>query len=130
MPFAVTSVPHALLPSASALSFVEIPGGRDLPCRFARSFLRRLRGLLATRPDCLGGGVLCLEPCSSIHTFGMAYPIDVAFLDECDIVVAARRRVGPGRMLSAPRATCVLERPADGTSWLIAGDAVRFLTCM
>ena len=68
-----------------------------------------------------------MEPCSSVHTFGMGYPIDVAFLDECGIVIAARRRVGPCRMLGVPHAACVLERPSDGSPWLLAGDVVRFL---
>ena len=124
MPLEVTS---ALAPSLYAVPAVELPGGRDLPCRFARSFWERLRGLLATRPECLDGGVLCLEPCSSIHTFGLGYPIDVAFLDECGIVVAARRRLRPWRTLRAPRAACVLERPSDGSPWLLSGDAVCFL---
>ena len=125
MPFAAASI---TVVSPYVQAFVELPGGCSLPCRFARSFWERLRGLLATRPGYLAGGVLCLEPCSSIHTFGMGYPIDVAFLDECGIVVAAHRRVGPCRTLRFPHTACVLERPSDGSPWLLVGDVVRFLT--
>ena len=102
----------------------DLPGGRTVPCLHARSFWARLKGLLGSGRDCLGGGVICLDSCASIHTFGMAYPIDVAFLDECGIVVASRRRLTPCRVLSNPQAVCVLERPSDGSPWLAVGETV------
>ena len=111
--------------SATDLVVADFPDGRTVPCLHARSFWARLKGLLGSGRDRLGGGVICLDPCASIHTFGMAYPIDVAFLDECGIVVASRRRLAPCRVLSSPRAVCVLERPSDGSPWLAVGETVR-----
>lgn len=111
--------------SATDLGVVDLPDGRAVPCLYARSFWARLKGLLDSGRDRLGGGVICLDPCTSIHTFGMAYPIDVAFLDECGIVVASRRRLAPCRVLRSPQAACVLERPSDGSPWLAVGETVR-----
>ncbi len=99
---------------------------------FALGFFQRLRGLLA-RPACWLGvrGVLVIAPCDSIHTYGMAYPIDVAFLDSCGRVVLARRALPAGARLRCPGAALVLERPAPprGTSvtvpyWPCVGDVV------
>lgn len=49
--------------------------------RLAKNFVRRLKGLLGTSglPEKTG---LLLEPCDSIHTWGMRYSIDALFLDE------------------------------------------------
>ena len=116
--------PFIQLPTVNLVA-ADLPDGRTVPCLHARSFWARLKGLLGGGRDCLGGGVICLDPCASIHTFGMAYPIDVAFLDECGIVVASRRRLAPCRVLSSPQAACVLERPSDGSPWLAVGETVR-----
>lgn len=45
----------------------------------AQTFWSRLKGLLGTSELTAGEGLL-IRPCSSIHTFGMRYPIDVLFL--------------------------------------------------
>jgi len=55
----------------------------------------RLRGLLGRPPLGAGGGVL-LTPCRAVHTFGLSYPVDVAFLDRRGAVVALYHRLGPG----------------------------------
>ncbi len=55
------------------------PGGR-LVARIATRFTARARGLLGGPPLELDEALL-IAPCSSIHTFGMRYPIDVVFLD-------------------------------------------------
>ncbi|MFP3949099.1 MAG: DUF192 domain-containing protein, partial [Longimicrobiales bacterium] len=46
----------------------------------AESWWERCRGLLARPRITTGEGLLLLE-CASVHTVGMTYPIDVAFLD-------------------------------------------------
>ena len=51
----------------------------------ARSIMERTQGLLA-RPQLQDGEGLMLAPCSSVHTVGMRYPIDVAFLDRHGVV--------------------------------------------
>ena len=48
--------------------------------RTAETFLSRLVGLLGTAAIAEGEG-LWIVPCRSVHTLGMRYPIDVAFLD-------------------------------------------------
>jgi hypothetical protein len=45
----------------------------------ATTTLERMRGLLARPPLCRGEALL-ISPCSSVHTFGMKYPIDLVFL--------------------------------------------------
>jgi uncharacterized membrane protein (UPF0127 family) len=54
----------------------------------------RARGLLG-REDL--EGVIILRPCRQVHTFGMRFPIDVAFCDRYGFVLyrktVARRRV-------------------------------------
>lgn len=50
----------------------------------AESRVERRRGLLGRdRLD----GALVIEPCRWIHTIGMRFPLDVAFLDDDDVVV-------------------------------------------
>ena len=79
---------------------------------FALSFLQRLRGLLARDASWLGTkSVLVLAPCNSIHTFGMKYAIDVAFLDKCGKVLLSKENIVPSKRLRCKDAICVLERP-------------------
>ncbi|MBL8081929.1 MAG: DUF192 domain-containing protein [Candidatus Obscuribacter sp.] len=78
----------------------------------ARSFFRRLKGLLGTDslPD--GEGLL-LSPCNSIHMFGMKYAIDVIFLDKELVVVDVLENIAPGKASRVYRkAFCCLELPA------------------
>lgn len=42
-------------------------------------------------------GALLLRPCRSVHTFGMRFPLDVAFCDE-DLVVLRVARVARNRV--------------------------------
>jgi len=77
----------------------------------AESWWQRLRGLLARPRMQTGEGLLLLE-CGSVHTIGMSYPIDVAFLDAEGMVVRNVTlrpcRVGVG----GPGAVHALELPA------------------
>jgi uncharacterized membrane protein (UPF0127 family) len=91
---------------------VEVPATRRERMRGLRE-----RGLLP--PD----HAMLFAPCRSVHTFGMRFPIMVAFLDARWRVVAVRR-MPPGRLaLPRLRARSVLECPA-GTD-LRAGDVLR-----
>ena len=56
---------------------------------------QRLRGLLG-RPRLQPGEGLLLTPCRAIHMTGMKYPLDVAFLDRQDTVVAVYPGIAPG----------------------------------
>ena len=65
--------------------------------RTARTFLSRLVGLLGTAAIAEGEG-LWIVPCRSVHTLGMRYPIDVAFLDARGIVVGILEGFPPNRV--------------------------------
>lgn len=78
----------------------------------ADSWWPRLRGLLA-RPRLRRGEGLLLLDCRSVHTLGMAYAIDVAFLDADGTVVRSVSGLGPFRLgLGGPQAVHALELPA------------------
>ena len=84
----------------------------------------RRRGLIG-REDL--EGVLVLRPCRMVHTFGLQYPIDVAFCDREGYVLHISR-LRPGR-LSRPvlRAYFAIEA-SDGSfdRWKIGpGDIVE-----
>lgn len=109
---------------------VQEKSGIQLGARVAvaDSWWRRFRGLLALPPLEPGEGLLLLD-CASVHTVGMRYPIDVAFLDSEGRVVSCIPGLGPWRMgIGADGAVHTLElppgrleetgtRPGDRLSW-------------
>ncbi|GAA2494308.1 DUF192 domain-containing protein [Streptomyces thermolineatus] len=89
--------------------------GRDdgtetvVPLEIAASYRARTRGLLGR--DGIEGALL-LTPASSVHTFRMRFPIDVAHLDRRMRVIAVRT-MPPGRLGALRlRARHVLEAEA------------------
>lgn len=79
-----------------------------LEVRVAERFIARALGLLVGAPLEAHEGLL-IAPCSSIHTIGMRYPIDVVFLDREGCVLRVFAEVRAGRMRFAPGARAVLE---------------------
>jgi len=79
-----------------------------LEVRVADRFVARALGLLVGAPLEEDEGLL-IAPCSSIHTIGMRYPIDVLFLDLEGCVLRVFAEVRTGRMRFAPGARAVLE---------------------
>jgi len=77
----------------------------------AESFGTRLRGLSRRDRSRAGAGLL-IPRCSSVHTFGMRFDLDVFFLDERGRVIEARHAVPPRRVLWCRGACAVLEIPA------------------
>lgn len=67
----------------------------------------RLRGLLGTPVPPDDG--LYITPCSSVHTMGMRYPIDLLFLDRNGRVLRIAEAVPPWRIAGAWRAHAVAE---------------------
>lgn len=63
----------------------------------ARTLRDRTRGLLG-RDDLPEGEALWLEPCSQVHTFFMAFPIDVLFLDREGRALRVVRDMKPWRI--------------------------------
>ena len=78
----------------------------------ATTFGARLLGL-ALLDRCSAGPGLLIPACSSIHTFGMRFALDVAFLDRDDGVLMRHASVPPLRVVRSPGAAAVLERPAQ-----------------
>lgn len=81
----------------------------DFPA--ATGFRTRLRGL-AWRERADAGPGLLIPRCSSVHTFGMRFELDLYFLDAEGRVIAVRRRVPPRRVVWKRGACAVLEIPS------------------
>lgn len=84
--------------------------------RKTTNMLERARGLLFRR-KLQPHQALWIEPCPSVHTIGMLYPIDVVFLDKEGTVLKVVAELAPLRMALCKNAHVSLE--------LIAGEASR-----
>ncbi len=110
---------------------------------FATSLFARLRGLLATPSRTVSGehasSLLCkgdsgaavqadmlvIAPCRGIHTRGMKYPIDLAFVDATGRVVRSYRGIVPHRKVLCPQAALAIERESRrDLAWFKIGDRV------
>ncbi len=80
--------------------------GREV--RVAAGFRARLLGLAHLDRDEAGPGLL-IPRCSSVHTFGMRFALDLAFLDRNGRPCSIRRGVPPRRIACDRRADAVLE---------------------
>ncbi len=77
----------------------------------ATSFWARLRGLHAYAGLPWHAG-LYIPRCNTIHTFGLPYAIDVAFLDARHRVIGYRHHLRPWRLAHCGGAVAVVELPA------------------
>jgi uncharacterized membrane protein (UPF0127 family) len=93
----------------------------------ARSAWERTRGLLGRPPLAAGEGML-ITRCGLVHTFGMRYALDLAFIDRdgriCKLVSGLR----PGRVAGSRRAASTLEMApgALAATGLKTGDCVAW----
>lgn len=93
----------------------------------ATTFWRRLKGLLGTS-SLPARSALIIKPCSSVHTFGMRYPIDVLFVDRNHYIVKIVENMLPGKLSMASGSHYVVELPI-GTVELTAcsvGDQLEW----
>lgn len=98
-------------------------------CFVAESFWARFKGLMGKRAMADGSGLL-LQPCNSIHTFFMNFPIDVIYLSRkfdreqrLYNVVSIKHAMKPWRMdLPVWGANAVLELPMGAAADLNQGD--------
>lgn len=96
-------------------------------CAEARSFLARLKGLMGHQGLQAGEGLL-IDPCSSVHSYFMRFPIDVIFVDRTHTVVGLTPEMAPNRPYAgARRARYVIELPAGviAASKTQIGDVLR-----
>ncbi len=77
----------------------------------AVGFRARLLGLAGLSREQAGGGLL-IPHCSSVHTFGMRFALDLVFLDDQGRPLSIHRGVPPRRIVWSHGATAVLELPA------------------
>lgn len=91
--------------------------------------LERLVGLLGTRRGEPGARPVMLCRCPSVHTVGMAYPLDVALVGAEGLVVGSWRALPPGRVVRAAGARLALERPAGEGSWPAVGERLVVFGC-
>jgi len=81
------------------------------------SVMERMQGLLCRAPLKEDEGLL-IQPCSSIHTIGMGYDIDVIFLDRELTIKKIFSHVKPWRFAMSIGAALVLEILADSAAKL------------
>jgi uncharacterized membrane protein (UPF0127 family) len=79
-----------------------------LKVRKTSSMLERMRGLLFA-PVLASNEGLWIEPCNSIHTFFMRFPIDVVFLDQSGTVVKVVENIPAWRLAGSFGAVAVIE---------------------
>lgn len=87
----------------------------------------RNKGLLG-RTGLAAGEGMWIVPCSSVHTFGMKFTIDLVYLGRDKMVKKARSNVAPWRVSACLFAHSVIELPA-GTIHATetqAGDRLEF----
>ncbi|MBI4006684.1 MAG: DUF192 domain-containing protein [Gammaproteobacteria bacterium] len=70
--------------------------------------LERMRGLIGRPPLSHDEGLL-IKPCSSVHTFGMCYPIDLIFLSKDWQIRKLVSTLQPYRMVWVANAYMVVE---------------------
>lgn len=106
----------------------QAPPKHELRVQVASTIHAKAKGMLFSNGDLGGAEALLLKRCSSVHTVGMRYALDIAFLDKRNRVVRALRGVRPNRLrISAPSAHSVLERKASSTYWPSAGAQLSLM---
>ena len=86
--------------------------GREVPVATGRR--SRLLGLALLDLESAGAGLL-IPRCSSVHTFGMRFALDLIFLDGERRAISVRSAVAPRRFVWERGAAAVLELPAQGS---------------
>jgi len=108
-------------------STVESENGCRATVGIADTWIKRLHGFKKKGLSRSVEGVV-IHPCSSIHTIGMKFDIDVYFLDQKLRVLRVYPSVGPYRCKSVPGARYVLEFKSGEVVFPFAniGENVRF----
>ena len=89
------------------------PRSTQISVELANTFFTRLVGLLS-RSSLPNDQGLLLDPCSSIHTLGMRFPIDIIYLDKENKVLGNADDLKPNRFSFAPKGTAKVLEIAQG----------------
>jgi uncharacterized membrane protein (UPF0127 family) len=91
----------------------------------ARTSAHRRRGLLG-RDELARGSALVITRCNAVHTVGMRFPIDVAFVDRNLRVRKVVRDLGPWRIAGSLPSSLAIEFPAGALApgLLTVGDEI------
>jgi uncharacterized membrane protein (UPF0127 family) len=113
------------LSAAGAPAIVNERTGRVLAStvEVARTSAARRRGLLGRR-GLPREAALVLSRCNAVHTIGMRFPIDVAFVDASGRVRKIVRELAPWRLAVSPFASVTIEFAAGslGQQVVAVGD--------
>lgn len=90
------------------------------------NMLERMRGLLWREPLQAGEAML-IDRCDSVHTCGMRYPLDLAFMDATGKIRRLVRNLKPWRVAACYAAYMTLEMPAGTIDQLNLEPGMRLL---
>lgn len=88
--------------------------------------LERMRGLLWRKP-LLAEEAMLIDRCDSVHTCGMHYPLDLAFMDRSGTVRRLVYNLKPWRVAACYAAYMTLEMPAGTIDRLNLKTGMRLL---
>lgn len=93
----------------------------------ANNFIQRAFGLIF-RKKLLLNEVFYIQPCNSVHSFGMSYSIDVVYLDKIGIILRIIKNMPKRRINWCLKANSVLEFKSGAPliQTLSSGDMVVF----
>jgi uncharacterized protein len=103
-----------LFHGGETMKVVNLTNGAELVNQLATAdtFFTRLKGLMFSK-DLPAGHGLIIQPCQSIHTFFMNYPIDVIYLSNELEIVGLDETIKPGTVGKFHKQSqSVLELPA------------------
>jgi uncharacterized membrane protein (UPF0127 family) len=92
--------------------------------RLAHTWRARLLGL-ALMPGLDPDEALVIPHCTSVHTFGMRFPLDVVFVDRDWLPIYIEYDVGPRRVLRSRFARSAIEVVAGEAGRLVDGLKLR-----
>lgn len=98
-------------------------------CLLTENSWERMKGLLAHESLSSDEG-LWISPCTSIHTFFMKFPIDVAFLDKSGKILSIYSAMKPWRLSGIHfKAAGVLEMQAGLLNSMNISKGERLILC-
>jgi uncharacterized protein len=93
----------------------------------AINFIERASGLIF-RKELSTSEVFHIQPCNSVHSFGMKYAIDVVYLDKTGVILKIIENMKQRRINWCFKAHSVLEFKSDAANFktMSVGDIVSF----